>query len=70
VTDATIRADKYNSGLRYYKGLGFVDYDRLMDIPPRDGTRVDRIRKRLILTDPVIAAWNISRTMSDMLLHP
>lgn len=51
VIDATIRADNI-PGLRYYSGLGFVDYDRLMDIPLRDGTRVDRIRKRFDI-DPI-----------------
>jgi L-amino acid N-acyltransferase YncA len=45
VIDATIRADNV-PGLRYYGGLGFVDYDRLMNIALRDGTRVDRVRKR------------------------
>ena len=44
--DATIRADNV-PGLRYYSGLGFVDYDRLIGVPLRDGTAVDRIRKRL-----------------------
>ncbi|KJZ19350.1 GNAT family N-acetyltransferase [Loktanella sp. S4079] len=43
--DATIRADNV-AGLRYYTGLGFRDYDRLIDIPLSDGTKVDRIRKR------------------------
>lgn len=46
--DATIRADNV-AGLRYYGGLGFVDYDRLMAVPLRDGARVDRIRKRFDL---------------------
>jgi L-amino acid N-acyltransferase YncA len=46
--DATIRADNV-PGLKYYSGLGFVDYDRLANVPLRDGTRVDRIRKRLDL---------------------
>ncbi|WP_108813390.1 GNAT family N-acetyltransferase [Loktanella sp. Alg231-35] len=46
--DATIRADNV-PGLRYYGGLGFVDYARLIDVPLRDGTRVDRIRKRFDL---------------------
>jgi ribosomal protein S18 acetylase RimI-like enzyme len=46
--DATIRADNV-AGLRYYSGLGFQDYHRLVDIPLRDGTRVDRIRKRFDL---------------------
>ena len=47
--DATIRADNV-AGLRYYGGLGFVDYDRLLDVPLRDGTPVDRVRKRFDLT--------------------
>lgn len=46
--DATIRADNIG-GLRYYGGLGFTDYDVLKQIPLRDGTPVDRIRKRLDL---------------------
>lgn len=46
--DATIRADN-TPGLRYYTGLGFSDYDRLVDIPLADGTCVDRIRKRFDL---------------------
>lgn len=46
--DATIRADNIG-GLKYYGGLGFTDYDVLKDIPLRDGTPVDRIRKRLDL---------------------
>lgn len=43
--DATIRADNV-PGLRYYGGLGFVDYDRVVDLPLADGTVVDRICKR------------------------
>ena len=43
--DATIRADN-ESGLGYYKAMGFVDYDRLIQVPLSNGTRVDRIRKR------------------------
>lgn len=43
--DATIRADNIG-GLKYYGGLGFTDYDALKDIPLKDGTPVDRIRKR------------------------
>lgn len=46
--DATIRADNV-AGLRYYAGLGFVDYDRLVAVPLQDGTPVDRIRKRFDL---------------------
>lgn len=49
--DATIRADN-TPGLRYYSGLGFVDYDRLIDVPLRDGTLVDRVRKRFDLNKP------------------
>ena len=46
--DATIRADN-SVGLAYYSSLGFRDYDILRNIPLRDGTRVDRIRKRFDL---------------------
>lgn len=45
VIDATIRSDNV-SGLGYYRALGFRDYDRLPSVPLRDGTKVDRIRKR------------------------
>jgi L-amino acid N-acyltransferase YncA len=44
--DATIRADNAG-GLAYYTRMGFVDYDRLLAVPLRDGTPVDRVRKRL-----------------------
>lgn len=43
--DATIRADN-TLGLRYYTGLGFVDYGCLQQVPLRDGKCVDRIQKR------------------------
>lgn len=46
--DATIRADN-TGGLKYYSGLGFNDFDVLPQVPLRDGTPVDRIRKRLDL---------------------
>lgn len=46
--DATIRADN-SGGLTYYSRMGFTDYDRLVGIPLRDGTPVDRVRKRLDL---------------------
>ena len=49
VIDATIRADNV-AGLRYYSGLGFADYDRLQDVPLKDGTLVDRVRKRFDLS--------------------
>ncbi len=42
--DATIRADNAG-GLRFYAGLGFVDWDVIRGKPLRDGTPVDRIRK-------------------------
>lgn len=42
--DATIRADNVG-GLRYYSRIGFTDYDRLINVPLSDGTKVDRIRK-------------------------
>lgn len=43
--DATIRADN-TSGLTFYGRMGFTDYDRLARVPLKDGTLVDRIRKR------------------------
>lgn len=46
--DATIRADN-TGGLAYYGSLGFVDYEVLPAVPLRDGTLVDRVRKRLDL---------------------
>ena len=50
--DATIRADN-TGGLRYYSKMGFRDYHRLTAIPLRDGTSVDRIRKRYDLVEPL-----------------
>jgi L-amino acid N-acyltransferase YncA len=46
--DATIRADN-TGGLAFYSSMGFVDYDRRVGVPLRDGTPVDRVRKRLDL---------------------
>ena len=46
--DATIRADNI-SGLKYYSGLGFTDYDTVSLVPLHDGTPIDRIRKRFDL---------------------
>lgn len=43
--DATIRADN-TGGLAFYSRLGFQDYHRLLARPLKDGTPVDRIRKR------------------------
>lgn len=45
VIDATIRADN-TGGLAFYSRQGFVDYDRLVGVPLREGKPVDRIRKR------------------------
>jgi L-amino acid N-acyltransferase YncA len=49
VIDATIRADN-TGGLAFYSRQGFTDYDRLTALPLKDGTPVDRIRKRFDLT--------------------
>lgn len=46
--DATIRADNA-SGLGFYAHMGFADYGRLSAVPLKDGTPVDRIRKRFDL---------------------
>jgi len=46
--DATIRADNI-SGLAFYGRMQFRDYAHLKEIPLRDGTRVDRVRKRFDL---------------------
>jgi L-amino acid N-acyltransferase YncA len=43
--DATIRADN-TGGLSFYSRMGFVDYDRRVGVPLKDGARVDRVRKR------------------------
>lgn len=45
VIDATIRADN-TGGLAFYTRRGFVDYARLVGVPLKDGTPVDRVRKR------------------------
>ena len=44
--DATIRADNAG-GIAFYSRLGFQDYHRLLARPLKNGTPVDRIRKRL-----------------------
>jgi L-amino acid N-acyltransferase YncA len=46
--DATIRADNAG-GLAFYTHMGFRDYGRLAAVPLKDGTPVDRVRKRLDL---------------------
>lgn len=45
VIDATIRADN-TGGLAFYSARGFVEYARLVGVPLKDGTPVDRVRKR------------------------
>jgi L-amino acid N-acyltransferase YncA len=46
--DATIRADN-RSGLTFYSAMGFRDYDVISAVPLKDGTPIDRIRKRFDL---------------------
>jgi L-amino acid N-acyltransferase YncA len=46
--DATIRADN-TGGLTFYGRMGFIDYDRIVGVPLKDGTPVDRVRKRFDL---------------------
>lgn len=46
--DATIRADN-RPGLNYYEKMGFREDSRLLAVPLRDGTIVDRVRKVLAL---------------------
>ena len=46
--DATIRADNA-LGLAYYQQMGFRDVSVLPNVPLRDGTKVDRIRKAFTL---------------------
>jgi L-amino acid N-acyltransferase YncA len=46
--DATIRADN-TGGLAFYGRMGFTDYDCLAGVPLKNGTLVDRIRKRFDL---------------------
>lgn len=46
--EATIRADN-PGGLKYYSKMGFLDHSVFKAIPLEDGTKVDRIHKRLAL---------------------
>jgi GNAT superfamily N-acetyltransferase len=46
--DATIRADN-TGGLAFYGRMGFVEYDRRIGVPLRNGAPVDRVRKRFDL---------------------
>ena len=45
IIDATIREDNV-VGLKYYSGLGFINYAKILNWPLSDGTCVTRIRKR------------------------
>ena len=47
--NATTRADN-KSGLSYYNKMGFTDYSVAMGIPLQNGTLVDRISKKYIVT--------------------
>ena len=46
--NATIRADNVG-GLAFYSRMGFVDHEVVPAVPLKDGTPVDRIRKRFAL---------------------
>lgn len=46
--NATIRGDN-SGGLTFYRRLGFIDHEVVPAVPLKDGTAVDRIRKRFAL---------------------
>lgn len=46
--NATIRGDN-TGGLTFYSRMGFVDHEVVPAVPLKDGTPVDRIRKRFTL---------------------
>ncbi len=46
--NATIRKDN-TGGIAYYKKMGFETYALARDVPMLDGTKIDRISKRLLL---------------------
>jgi L-amino acid N-acyltransferase YncA len=46
--NATIRADN-TGGLKFYSRIGFVDHSVVAGAPLKDGTVVDRVRKRYAL---------------------
>ncbi|WP_164157390.1 GNAT family N-acetyltransferase [Sandarakinorhabdus rubra] len=46
--NATIRGDN-TGGLAYYSRMGFIDHEVVPGVPLKDGTPVDRIRKRFQL---------------------
>lgn len=49
VINATIRADNAG-GLAYYTKMGFLDYAVARAVPLKDGTPVDRISKKFVVT--------------------
>ena len=46
--NATIRADN-SGGLTFYTRMGFIDHEIVRGVPLKNGTLVDRIRKRFAL---------------------
>jgi L-amino acid N-acyltransferase YncA len=46
--NATIRGDN-TGGLAFYSRMGFIDHEVVPAVPLKDGTPVDRIRKRFAL---------------------
>ena len=46
--NATIRADN-SGGLTFYTRMGFIDHEIVRGVPLKNGTPVDRIRKRFVL---------------------
>ena len=46
--NATIRGDN-TGGLTFYSRMGFIDHEIVPAVPLKDGTPVDRIRKRFAL---------------------
>jgi len=48
--NATIRGDNVG-GLAFYSRMGFLDHEVVPAVPLKDGTPVDRIRKRFVLVD-------------------
>jgi L-amino acid N-acyltransferase YncA len=47
--NATIRADN-KSGISYYNKMGFINYSIATGIPLQDGTLVDRVSKKYVVT--------------------
>ena len=64
--NATIRADN-RGGLAFYDKMGFEDYAITPAVPLKDGTPVDRIRKRYPLRSQASEAGD--RAMADLNLE-